>query len=54
VKSVDLAPELGGGGSEDEDAGGGATGGGDSTRVLPGEQEFVAIVRVVYTVAPAT
>jgi uncharacterized protein YggE len=53
VKSVDLAPELGGG-SEDEEAGGGATGGGDSTRVLPGEQEFVAIVRVVYTVAPAT
>jgi uncharacterized protein YggE len=54
VQSTDLAPELGGGfgGDEDSGAGGGRERG--STRVLPGEQEFVVVVRVVYTVAPAT
>ena len=55
VQSTDLAPELGGGfGGDDSER---AAGGGieDSpTRVLPGEQEFVVVVRVVYTVAPAT
>ena len=52
VRSTDLAPELGGSGSDDsENAAGGLERG--STRVLPGEQEFVVVVRVVYTVAPA-
>jgi uncharacterized protein YggE len=52
VRSTDLAPDVGGFGGDEEDAGGGA--GGGSTEVLPGEREFVAVVRVVYTVAPAT
>jgi uncharacterized protein YggE len=53
IQSVDLAPGLGGGGFGGDDAagGGGAEG---STEVLPGEREFVAVVKVVYTVAPAT
>ena len=52
IHSVDLAPELGGGfGGDDEDSGGGS---GESIDVLPGEREFVAVVRVVYTTAPAT
>ena len=53
VRSTDLAPEFGGRGSGGGDSESGA-GGGGPTRVLPGEQEFVAVVRVVYTVAPAT
>jgi uncharacterized protein YggE len=52
LQSTDLAPELGGGsGGDDSGAGGGLEEG--RTRVLPGEQEFVVVVRVVYTVAPA-
>jgi uncharacterized protein len=54
VQSVDTAPGL------DDNFGGdnllqGASGGGEDseTEVLPGEEEFVVIVRVVYTVAPA-
>jgi uncharacterized protein YggE len=53
IQSVDLSPELGVGFGRD-DAAGGESGGGGSTRVLPGLEEFVAVVRVVYTVAPAT
>ena len=57
VQSVDLAPFTAGGG--DSASGGsddsGAAGGGDGgTRVSPGLEEFVALVRVVYTIAPAT
>jgi uncharacterized protein YggE len=56
IQSVDLAPGLGVGfGSED--SGEGAAGGGQeegSTEVLPGLEEFTAVVKVVYTVAPAT
>ena len=56
VQSVDLAPFTAGGG--DEDSGGGsddsASGDGGGTRVSPGLEEFVALVRVVYTIAPAT
>ena len=52
IHSVDLAPGLGGGfGGDDSDSGGGS---GESIDVLPGEREFVAVVRVVYTTAPAT
>ena len=57
VQSVDLAPGLGDSGGGDDS---GARGGDDdeaiedSTRVLPGEEEFLAIVKVVYTVAPAS
>jgi uncharacterized protein len=58
VQSVDLAPftdgggpERASGGSDDSDSGGGGEG---ATRVLPGLEEFVALVRVVYTIAPAT
>ena len=56
IQSVDLAPGLGGGGFGDDDSGERFAGGGGSdeeTRVLPGEEEFVAVVKVVYTVAPA-
>ena len=52
IRSTDLAPEFGFGGDDDSGAGGGAEEG--PTRVLPGEREFVAVVRVIYTVAPAT
>ena len=51
VHSVDLAPGLGGGFGGDDSESGGA---GESIDVLPGEREFVAVVRVLYTVAPAT
>ena len=58
VQSVDLAPGLGddGGFGGGDDSGEGASGGAndEGTRVLPGEQEFIAVVKVVYTVAPAT
>ena len=51
IRSVDLAPglglELGG---DDSGAGGGSD---ESTRVLPGEEEFTVVVKVIYTVAPA-
>jgi uncharacterized protein len=52
VQSIDLAPGLseGSGGSDDS---GGAGGGEEGTQVLPGEREFLAIVRVVYTITPA-
>ena len=55
IQAVDLAPGLGSGFGGD-DSGSGAAGGGEdgSTRVLPGLEEFVAVVKVVYTVAPAT
>ena len=56
IQAVDLAPGLGDGGVDFEDSGERAAGGGGSekeTRVLPGEEEFVAVVKVVYTVAPA-
>ena len=57
VQSVDLAPFTAGGpdrasGGSDDD--GGAGGGSEGTRVSPGLEEFVALVRVVYTIAPAT
>jgi uncharacterized protein len=54
IQSVDLAPGIGDdfGGSDDSESGGGSSGGDDSTEVLPGEEEFLSIVRVVYTVAP--
>jgi uncharacterized protein len=55
IQSVDLAPGLGagfGGDDSGERASGGA--GDDSTRVLPGLEQFTAVVKVVYTVAPAT
>jgi uncharacterized protein YggE len=55
VHSVDLAPGVGdssGGDDSGSPASGGA--GEGSTRVLPGVEEFVAVVKVVYTVAPAT
>jgi uncharacterized protein len=55
VLSTDLAPELGGGfGGDDSERGAGGGIEDSPTRVLPGEQEFVVVVRVVYTVAPAT
>jgi uncharacterized protein len=57
VQSVDLAPGLGddGGFGGSDDSGGGASEGSDErTRVLPGEEEFVAVVKVVFTSAPAT
>lgn len=54
VRSTDLAPELGFGFGGDDSEDSAAGGGEGSTRVLPGEREFVAVVRVVYTVAPAT
>lgn len=55
VQSIDLAPGIGdGGGFGADESGGGASGGSESTRVLPGEQAFVVVVKVVYTVAPAT
>lgn len=55
IQSVNLAPGLGDdiGGSDDSGAGGGSSERDDSTEILPGEQEFFAVVRVVYTVAPA-
>jgi len=53
IRSTDLAPGLGGGGDDSERGAGGGTDEGP-TRVLPGEQEFVVVVKVVYTVAPAT
>jgi hypothetical protein len=55
IQSVDLEPGLGSGEfgrSDDSGLGGGAEEG--STRILPGLEEFVAVVKVVYTVAPAT
>jgi len=56
VQSVDLAPGVGddgfGGGDDSEEASGGGSSD-EETRVLPGEEEFVALVKVVYTVAPA-
>ena len=51
IRSTDLAPEPGGGFDEGGSGRGSVQEG--STRVLPGEQEFVVVVRVVYTVAPA-
>ena len=54
IQSVDLEPGLGSGFGASDDAGGGASGEPGSTRVLPGLEEFVAVVKVVYTVAPAT
>jgi hypothetical protein len=56
IQSVDLAPGLGGGfgGDDSESGGGGGERLGGSTDVLPGEREFVTVVKVVYTVAPAT
>jgi uncharacterized protein len=57
IQSVDLAPGLGDGDFGGDDSGERAAGGGGpekETRVLPGEEEFVAVVKVVYTVAPAT
>jgi uncharacterized protein len=55
VRSTDLAPGLGDsfGGDDSENAAGGILERSSSTRVLPGEREFVVVVRVVYTVAPA-
>jgi uncharacterized protein len=55
VQSVDLAPGVGDlveFGSDDSGAGGGEDE--SETRILPGEREFSVIVKVVYTVAPAT
>jgi uncharacterized protein YggE len=52
VRSTDLAPELGFEFGEEQSGGGGGRDG--ATRVLPGTREFVAVVRVVYTVGPAT
>lgn len=51
IQSVDLEPGLGSGFGSGDDAGGGASGEEGSTRVLPGVEEFVAVVKVVYTVA---
>jgi uncharacterized protein len=56
VQSVDLAPGLGddGGFDDSADRASGGASEDEETRVLPGEEEFVALVKVVYTVAPAT
>ena len=57
IQSVDLAPEFGDDvfrASDDSGAGGAGGGEDEETRVLPGEREFTVIVKVVYTVAPAT
>ena len=55
IQSVDLAPGLGVGfGSEDSGEGGAGGGDQESTEVLPGLEEFIAVVKVRYTVAPAT
>jgi uncharacterized protein YggE len=54
VQSVDLEPGLGSGFGGDDAGGGGASGEEGSTRVLPGLEEFVAVVKVVFTVAPAS
>ena len=54
IHSVDLAPGLGGGSGGDDSESGAGGGIGESIDVLPGEREFVAVVRVVYTTAPAT
>ncbi len=55
IQSVNLAPGLGDdfGGSDDSGSSGGGSSRDDSTEVLPGEQEFFAVVRLVYTVVPA-
>lgn len=54
IQSVDLEPGLGVGFGSDDSGEGGAQGGDESTEVLPGLEEFTAVVKVVYTVAPAT
>jgi uncharacterized protein YggE len=54
IQSVDLAPGVGDSFRVDDSGSGAAEGGGGGTRILPGREEFVAVVRVVYTVAPAT
>jgi uncharacterized protein YggE len=53
IQSVDLEPSLdiGFGRSDDSGAGGGVEEG--STRIEPGLERFVAVVKVVYTVGPA-
>jgi uncharacterized protein len=51
IRSIDLAPGVGDFGSDDS---GDAAGGGQlRTRIEPGREEVTALVRVVYTVAPA-
>jgi uncharacterized protein len=57
VQAVDLAPGVGDSGFGDfgeDDSGGGASegAGGGRTRVLPGQEEFIALVKVVYTLGP--
>jgi uncharacterized protein len=49
IRSIDIAPGVGGFGDEEQAAGGGEL----RTQIEPGEEEIVAIVRVVYTIAPA-
>lgn len=51
VHSVDLDPLMGEFGSDDSESG---AGGGAPTRLSPGRESFVALARVVYTIAPAT
>lgn len=56
VLSVDLAPGVGDSGFDEgqEDSGSGAAGGSSDgrTRVLPGQEEFVTLVKVIYTLGP--
>ena len=49
IRAIDLAPGVEGFGGSDESAAGGQA----DTRVEPGREELVAIVRVVYAIAPA-
>jgi uncharacterized protein len=54
IQAVDLDPGLGVGfGGDDSERASGGGSDDDSTEVLPGLEEFIAVVKVVYTVAPA-
>ncbi len=58
IQAVDLAPGVGDSGfpeSGEDDSGASENAGGGSdgrTRVLPGQEEFVALVKVIYTLGP--
>jgi uncharacterized protein len=51
IRSIDIAPEIGGFATADEEGGGGA--GRAGTQIRPGRETVIALVRVVYTIAPA-